>query len=81
MTADLMRAQNTLKDILLSRQEWVVKKLKMDQYALGNKAGAHLARKLKQKMQKAGIAHLKERKSGLKLMDPQKIADELSDFY
>lgn len=78
---ELLKACNALRDILLSRQEWALKRLRTDQYALGNRAGAHLARKIRQRSQKTRIAYLKERKTDHKIIDSQKIEDEFGDYY
>lgn len=84
-THDLTRKLATLRETLrkqLSQQyDKYLRRLQLNYYANGNRAGKYLANRLKAAHTKSRIPFLQHPTMQHKIVDPQAIANQFADYY
>lgn len=79
-TLYLRQLRQELSLLLTSQFDFVVKRLQLKQYSLGNKPGAFLAKQLKTKATSCRIPYLKS-SSGQRISNPLDIANRFAEYY
>lgn len=78
---DLFEARNNLRQHLMNNFEYQLKRSKLTHYHFMNKPSRLMARKVASIRGSTRIPHLRSQSGNHKIINPQDIADEFSDFY
>lgn len=72
--------RHQFSQLFIAQHDFLLKRLKLNQYTAGNKVGSFLARQIRKKSAKNRIAYLLDSKNN-RIINPAHIAEKFAEFY